>query len=62
MYILTKGQRLEWHMYLLTDQFDQSGLFDQINGNNLKTSKKWKLQGSWNGTIVLQDVRNTIRF
>jgi hypothetical protein len=22
-------------------------------GNNLKTSKKWKLQGSWNGTIVL---------
>jgi hypothetical protein len=23
--------------------------------NNLKTSKKWKLQGSWNGTIVLQE-------
>jgi hypothetical protein len=22
-------------------------------GNNLKTSKKWKIQGSWNGTIVL---------
>ncbi len=22
-------------------------------GNNLKTSEKWKLQGSWNGTIVL---------
>ncbi len=24
-------------------------------GNNLKTSKKWKLQGSWNGTIVLKE-------
>jgi hypothetical protein len=24
-------------------------------GNKLKTSKKWKLQGSWNGTIVLQE-------
>jgi hypothetical protein len=22
-------------------------------GNNLKTSKKWNIQGSWNGTIVL---------
>jgi hypothetical protein len=27
-YILTKGQGLEWHMYLLTDQFDYSGSFD----------------------------------
>ncbi len=22
-------------------------------GNNLKTSKKWNTQGSWNGTIIL---------
>jgi hypothetical protein len=28
-----------WHIYTI--------------GNNLKTSKKWKIQGSWNGTIVL---------
>jgi hypothetical protein len=21
-------------------------------GNNLKSSKKWNIQGSWNGTIV----------
>jgi len=27
-YILTKGQGLEWHMYLLNDQFDYSGSFD----------------------------------
>jgi len=27
-YILNKGQGLEWHMYVLTDQFDYSGLFD----------------------------------
>jgi hypothetical protein len=26
---------------------------DKLFANNLKTSKKWKLQGSWNGTIVL---------
>jgi hypothetical protein len=25
---LTKGQGLEWHMYVLTDQFDYNGLFD----------------------------------
>jgi hypothetical protein len=24
-----------------------------IIGNNLKSSKKWKIQGSWNETIVL---------
>jgi hypothetical protein len=28
MYILTKGQGLEWHIYLLTDQFNYNGLFD----------------------------------
>jgi hypothetical protein len=28
-------------------------------GNNLKTSKKWKLQGSWNGTIVLTNKKIT---
>jgi hypothetical protein len=28
MYILTKGQGLELHMYLLIDQFDYSGSFD----------------------------------
>jgi hypothetical protein len=28
MYILTKSQGLEWHMYLLTDQLDYNGLFD----------------------------------
>jgi hypothetical protein len=27
MYIVTKGQGLEWHMYLLTDQLDYSGSF-----------------------------------
>jgi hypothetical protein len=27
--------------------------------NNLKTSKKWKLQGSWNGTIVLTNKKVT---
>jgi hypothetical protein len=27
--------------------------------NNLKTSKKWKLQGSWNGTIVLTNKKIT---
>ncbi len=26
-------------------------------GNNLKTSTKWKLQGSWKGTIVLTNIR-----
>jgi hypothetical protein len=26
MYILTKGQGLEWYMYLLTNQLDYSGL------------------------------------
>jgi hypothetical protein len=28
-------------------------------GNNLKTSKKWKTQGSWNGTIVLTNEKIT---
>jgi hypothetical protein len=28
MYILIKGQRLEWHMYVLTYQFDYIYLFD----------------------------------
>jgi hypothetical protein len=28
IYILTKGQGLEWHMYFLADQFDYIGLFD----------------------------------
>jgi hypothetical protein len=28
MYVLTKGQGLEWHMYLLTDQFNYNGSFD----------------------------------
>jgi hypothetical protein len=28
-------------------------------GNNLKTSKKWKIQGSWNGTIVLTNKKIT---
>jgi len=28
MYILTKGQGLEWHMYLLIDQFDYNDSFD----------------------------------
>jgi hypothetical protein len=27
MYILTKGQGIKWHMYVLTDQFDYGGLF-----------------------------------
>jgi hypothetical protein len=31
-------------------------LFRNI-GKNLKTSKKWKIQGSWNGTIVLSNRR-----
>jgi len=28
MYILIKGQGLEWHTYVLIDQFDYNGLFD----------------------------------
>jgi hypothetical protein len=28
MYILTKGQRFEWHMYFFIDQLDYNGLFD----------------------------------
>jgi hypothetical protein len=28
MYILTKGQEFEWHIYLLIDQLNYSGLFD----------------------------------
>jgi hypothetical protein len=28
MYILIKDQGFEWHMYLLTDQFDYNGSFD----------------------------------
>jgi len=27
-YILTKGYRLEWYVYVLIDQFDYSDLFD----------------------------------
>jgi hypothetical protein len=30
-YILTKDQRLEWHMYVLIDQFEYNGLFDLIH-------------------------------
>jgi hypothetical protein len=28
-------------------------------GNNLKTNKKWNTQGSWNGTIVLNNKKIT---
>jgi len=28
-------------------------------GNNLKTNKKWNIQGSWNGTIVLTNEKLT---
>jgi hypothetical protein len=31
MYILTKGQRFEWHMYVLTNQFNYNDLFDWIH-------------------------------
>ncbi len=31
MYILTNDQGREWHMYVLTDQFDYNGLFDYIH-------------------------------
>jgi hypothetical protein len=31
MYILIEGQGFEWHMYVLTNQFNYSGLFDYIN-------------------------------
>jgi len=31
MYILIKGQRFEWHMYLLINQLDYCGLFDYIH-------------------------------
>jgi len=27
-------------------------------GNNLKMSKKWNIQGSWNGTIVLTNKKS----
>jgi hypothetical protein len=28
MYILNKGQRFEWNMYLLTNQLDYNGSFE----------------------------------
>jgi hypothetical protein len=28
LYILIKGQGLEWHMYCFTNQLDYNGLFD----------------------------------
>jgi len=31
MHILTKGQGFEWHMYVLTYQFDYIDLFDNIH-------------------------------
>jgi hypothetical protein len=31
MYILIEGQGLEWHMYVLTNQFDYNGLFYYIH-------------------------------
>jgi hypothetical protein len=31
MYILIKGQGLEWHMYVLIYQFDYIDLFDYIH-------------------------------
>jgi hypothetical protein len=34
--------------------------FQQDIGNNLKTNKKWKIQGSWNETIVLTN-KNIIK-
>jgi hypothetical protein len=50
MYILTKGQRLEWHMYFLNDQIDNNGLFDYIYLGklcNLNEHDKWSLV-KWN--------------
>ncbi len=35
MYILTKGQRLEWHVYFLTNQLDYNDLLDYIHLINL---------------------------
>jgi hypothetical protein len=36
-----------------------SSTCERIIGNNLKTSKKWNTQGSWNGTIVLTNKKIT---
>ncbi len=41
MYILTKGQRLDVHMYLLTNQFDYSGLLVELY--NLSQNDQWFL-------------------
>jgi hypothetical protein len=46
MYILTKGQGLEWHIYLLTDHLDYSGSFDYIHIAklyNLSQNGQWSL-------------------
>jgi len=50
MYILTKGQRLEWHMYFLINQLNYNGLFDYIHLiklYNFNQNDQWSLI-KWN--------------
>jgi hypothetical protein len=50
MYILTKGQGLEWHMYFLIDQLEYNGLFDYIHIiklYNFNQNDQWSLI-KWN--------------
>ncbi len=35
MYVLTKGQNIEWHGYVLTNQFDYDDWFDHMSNNHL---------------------------
>jgi hypothetical protein len=46
IYILIKGEGLEWHMYFLNDQLDHSDLFDYIHlvkFYNFNQNGQWSL-------------------
>jgi hypothetical protein len=53
MYILTKGQRLEWYMYLLINQLDYGGSFDYyihiVKLYNMTQNDQWFLIKMTNG-------------
>jgi hypothetical protein len=44
----------------MLEQFENVRHFkiERVIGNNLKTSKKWNIQSSWNGTIVLTNKKS----
>jgi len=55
-----KGKCCEIHLQGM--KFQKIRIFTSVHphpiGNNLKTSKKWNIQGSWNGTIVLTNKKS----